>query len=97
MLVVAPLVVAPLEVSCPGGVGLADLGSANELAVAIRLSRRTAEQTMTGFPGKSSMKSPSAETKPCKLICLKIRFVVPSEQVSHPNAVLAPEARAHLA
>ena len=52
------LFVVPLDVSCPGGVGLADLGSANELAVAIRLSRRAAEQTMTGFPRKSSMTSP---------------------------------------
>lgn len=50
------LLVGPLDGSCPGGVGLADLGSANVLALAIRLSRRAAEQTMTGL--LSSMMSP---------------------------------------
>jgi hypothetical protein len=52
------LLVPPLDVSCPGGVGLTDLGSANELVLAIRLSRRAAQQTMTGLPAKSSMTSP---------------------------------------
>src|SRR5262245_7998322 len=52
------LFVAPLDESCPGGVGLTDLGSANELALATRLNTRAAQQTMMGFPGKSIMISP---------------------------------------
>ena len=88
------LFVVPLDVSCPGGVGLADLGSANELAVAIRLSRKGCRANDDGLSKKVEHDVPPLLTPSRgKLIRLKIHFVVPSEQVSHPNADLASGVR----